>query len=254
MTITNIPPLDAAIMTRHQARLSVHQLQPPAKIVNLMAQQDAIVIAIAANPLDWAVLRDKMEVKDELLKAQFELTEELNIVLTMDKKAERSNVYRIFCEDEQRLVTNHGKVYTLTLGQRTQTLKDKLKEDGDWEDVAAHFYPIRLLKLIKKYVLKQTESHYPYLAIQEEMRGMLNFSQGEDMTLGTYYKKFNTCVAIAECAGCSFVTTSLLDNETEVMYPGTISFDDLQPDEQTMVEKSNRDKYLAVLYLMRSGK
>jgi hypothetical protein len=106
---------------------------------------------------------------------------------------------------------------------------------------------------IEKYVLKQTESHYPYLGIQERMRGMLNFSQGEDMTLSTYYEKFNTCVAIAERAGCLFVTTSLLDNETEVMYLGTISFDDLQPDEQTMVEKSARDKYLEVLYLMRSG-
>ena len=89
------------------------------------------MIAIAANPLCRDVLREKMEVEDELSKAQFELTEELNIVLTMDKKAERSNVYRTFCEDEQRLITNHGKVYTLTLGQCTQTLKNKLKEDSD---------------------------------------------------------------------------------------------------------------------------
>ena len=44
MTVTNIPLLDAAIMTRHQARLLAHQLQLPAKIVNLMAQQDVIVI------------------------------------------------------------------------------------------------------------------------------------------------------------------------------------------------------------------
>jgi hypothetical protein len=89
-----------------------------------------------------------MEVKDELSKAQFELMEEINIVLTMEKKAEHSNVYSNFCEDEQRLVTNHGKVYTLTLGQCMQTLKDNLKEDSDWEDVAAHFDPIRVLKLI----------------------------------------------------------------------------------------------------------
>ena len=34
-----------------------------------------------------------MEIKDDLSKAQFELTEELEVVLTMDKKAERSNVY-----------------------------------------------------------------------------------------------------------------------------------------------------------------
>ena len=63
-----------------------------------------------------------MEVKDNLSKAQFKLTEELEVVLTMDEKAEQSNVYRTYQEDEQRLITNHGKVYTLTLGQCTQTL------------------------------------------------------------------------------------------------------------------------------------
>jgi hypothetical protein len=35
-----------------------------------------------------------MEVEDELAKATFELTEEPEIVLTMDEKAKRSNVYR----------------------------------------------------------------------------------------------------------------------------------------------------------------
>ena len=107
---------------------------------------------------------------------------------------------------------------TLTLGQCTQTLKDKLKEDNDWEDIVAKYDPIQLLNLIEKYVLKQTESHCPYLAVQEEMRSMLNFSQGEDMTLGAYYKKFNTRVAIADCAGCLFGTKSLLDTETEIVF------------------------------------
>jgi hypothetical protein len=32
--------------------------------------------------------------------------------------------------------------YRLTLGQCTQTLKDKLKEDSDWEDIAAKYDPI----------------------------------------------------------------------------------------------------------------
>ena len=72
-----------------------------------------------------------MEVKDDLSKAQFELAEELKVFLTMDKKAERSNVYRTYQEDEQRLITNSGKLYTPTLVQCTQTLKDKLKETND---------------------------------------------------------------------------------------------------------------------------
>jgi hypothetical protein len=39
------------------------------------------------------------------------------------------------------------------------------------------------------------------------------------MTLGMYYKKFTTCVAIAERASCSFVTQSLLNSETEILFP-----------------------------------
>ena len=54
-----------------------------------------------------------MEVKDDLSKAQFELMEELEVVLTMDEKAEQSNVYRMYQEDEQRLIMNRGKVYML---------------------------------------------------------------------------------------------------------------------------------------------
>jgi hypothetical protein len=86
------------------------------------------------------------------------------------------------------------------------------------------------------------------------MQSILNFSQGQDMTLGAYYKKFNTCVAIEERAGCAFVTKSLLDTESEVLFLGTLGFKALQANKKVKVEKAARDKYLAVLYLMRSGK
>ena len=74
------------------------------------------------------------------------------------------------------------------------------------------------------------------------------------MTLGAYCKKFNTHVAIADHAGCSFVTKSLLDTKTEVLFQVTLGFDALQADKMVKMEKAARDKYLAILYLKRSGK
>ena len=64
------------------------------------------------------------------MKANFDLTEDIEVVLTMDKKAERSNIYRTHCKDKQRLITNFGKVYMLTIRQCKQVLKDKLREDA----------------------------------------------------------------------------------------------------------------------------
>ena len=70
MTVLTIPPQDSAITTRHQARLLVHQARLQTKIVNLTAQQVALMTAIATNPQDRAsALREKMEVKDDLSKA-----------------------------------------------------------------------------------------------------------------------------------------------------------------------------------------
>ena len=77
--------------------------------------------ATATNPQDRAALREKKEVNDDLSKAQFDLTEELEVFLTMDKKVEQSNFYRMYQEDEQRLITNRGKVYML-ISKWKQTL------------------------------------------------------------------------------------------------------------------------------------
>jgi hypothetical protein len=198
LTVLTIPPQDPAIASRHAIRVAAHQSRLNAKITNLMAQQTAIDLAIVANPLDRMALQERVEDEDDFSKANFDLTEDIKVVLTMEEKAERSNVYRTHRKDEQRLITNCGKVYMLTIGQCTQALKDKLKEDATWDTISDSYDSIGLLALIEKYVLKQTESHYPYLAVQEDLRSMLNFAQGVDMTLGMYYEKFTTRVAIVE--------------------------------------------------------
>ena len=73
LTVLTIPPQDQAITTQHATRVAAHQQQLNAKIINLKAQQMAIDLVIAANPLDRAALKEKMEVEDDLLKANFDL-------------------------------------------------------------------------------------------------------------------------------------------------------------------------------------
>ncbi len=59
------------------------------KIKNLTAQQTAINLAINANPLDRMALEERVKVEDSLSKANFDLSEDIEVVLTMDEKAER---------------------------------------------------------------------------------------------------------------------------------------------------------------------
>ena len=213
----------------------------------------AINTALATDPQDRAILKEKSEVEDDLAKARFNLTEDLEMALTFDEDAARKNAYRTYREDERMLINNRGKVYMLIIGQCTQALKDKLKEDVDWQAILDGYDSIRLMALIEKYVLKQTESHYPYLAVQEQSRSMLNFAQGDDVNIGTYYEKFTTRIAIYERQGCSVVNQYLLDTETVLLYPGQ-TYDALTSDEKAKTQKVAKDKYLGVLFLMRSGK
>jgi hypothetical protein len=72
------------------------------------------------------------------------------------------------------------------MGQCTVPLKDKMKEDTDWHDIADKYDHIWLLLLIEKTLLKQTESKNPYQRIQDEMRALLNFQQAAGMNNNDY--------------------------------------------------------------------
>jgi hypothetical protein len=64
------------------------------------------------------------------------------------------NKWRSQCETTEGLKKSRGKAYLLLLGQCTQVLVDKMKQDTTWVVVSELFDPILLFKLIEKFVLK----------------------------------------------------------------------------------------------------
>ena len=84
LIVPTIPPQDQAITTRQATRVAAHQQRLNAKIINLVAQQMVIDLAIASNSSDKTALRERMEVEDDLSKANFDLSEDIEVVLTMD--------------------------------------------------------------------------------------------------------------------------------------------------------------------------
>jgi hypothetical protein len=102
LTVLNIPPQDPAIAQRHATRVAAHQARLNAKIINLITQKTAIDSAILLDPSDRMALKEKVEVEDNLSKANFDLTEDIEVILTADEKAERSNEYRTYREDQMR--------------------------------------------------------------------------------------------------------------------------------------------------------
>ncbi len=98
------------------------------------------------------------------------------------------------------LETHQGQAYSLILGQCTQLLQDKMKQDASWTTVSASYNPLELYRLIKWVVLKQTEDQYPFAAVHKQSLAMLNTKQG-GLSDTQRYERFNMQHDVARSVG-----------------------------------------------------
>ena len=61
------------------------------------------------------------------------------------------------------------------MGQCTQLLQDKMKQDVDWEAISTSYNPLLLYWLIEKMVLAQMEDQYPFVTIYEQEMVLYSF-------------------------------------------------------------------------------
>jgi hypothetical protein len=106
------------------------------------------------------LLRELREVDDQIAKCNIELADKVEMKLTEDKKTAHANTWRTHREATDSLKKSRGKIYSLLIGQCTQVLVDKMKQDSDWVTISELFDPTLVLKLIEKYVLKKSNNQY----------------------------------------------------------------------------------------------
>ncbi len=146
------------ILDRHAARVKAAREHIELGLKSLRAEKMAIEAKIISAPTDCRVLKEFCEVDDQIAKGDTELNDEVKMKLTNDGKMVHSNAWFTHQETTESLKKIRVKVYSLILGQCTQVLVDKMKQDADWVTISESFDPILLFKLIKKFVLKQSDN------------------------------------------------------------------------------------------------
>jgi hypothetical protein len=111
-------------------------------------------------PNDLNLLKSQMEVENKLELAKFDLTDVIEVNTTANEGMAFSNAWQTYRERTDCLVRSQGKVYSLVLGQYTIVLLDKMKQDADWQAASDSYNPLKLLKLIEKFILKQSDNQY----------------------------------------------------------------------------------------------
>jgi hypothetical protein len=96
-----------------------------------MTEKSAIQAKIMSAPTDQGLLKEMREVGDNIAKGEIELADEVDMKLAKGKKISHSSTWRTHRETDESLKKSRGKIYSLLLGQCTQVLVNKMKQDVD---------------------------------------------------------------------------------------------------------------------------
>jgi len=154
------PAYSQAIRDRHAARVKTTREQIELRLKSPRAEKMAIEAEINQAPTNRGLLKEMREVDDQTARGDIKLNDEVEIKLTDDEKTAHSNAWRTHRETTESLKKSRGKLYSVLLGQCTQVLVDKMKQDTDWVTINESFDPNLLFQLIEKFVLKQSNNQY----------------------------------------------------------------------------------------------
>ncbi len=82
--------------------------------------------------------------QNEIAYGDLEINEPVHIQLTNSEKTLNTNAWRTYRERNASLAKHRGQTYSLILGQCSQLLKDKMKQDMQWATVSVSYDPLTL--------------------------------------------------------------------------------------------------------------
>ena len=137
-------------------------------------------------------------------------------------------------------MTKHrGQGFSLILGQCTQLLQDKMKQDTEWNVVSTSYGSLTLYRLIENTILGQTEDQYPFETVYNQELGFYAFRR-DNMSNPQWYERFNTKVDAGEAIGVTRKHKVLLGYVAQEIY--TQNFSALTEAEQLVTREDAKDR------------
>ena len=203
-----------------------------------LASHSLLEAEIVNNPNDQALITELAKLNNDIALADFEAAQDVPIELNNQERINYSNE----CQNHSRriltLEMHRGQAYSLILGQCTQLLQDKMKQDASWTSISASYDPLELYKLIEWVVLKQTKDQYPLAAVHKQTLAVLNTKQG-GLSNMQWYQCFNTRHDVAHSVGVELGHRVLWEYCAQSKY--SRSYDVLRSTEQASVKIAAED-------------
>ena len=159
------PEYSAATKQRHQGYEQLVRTKQTTLLNATKAQLRTLQQAVAASSAgiggdQGSVLGDDIQLKiarleNEIADLEYESQQPVPYKLTAEEDALYYNEGKAHSARVAALEAHRGKAFSLIMGQCTQLLLDKMKQEKTWDVVSASYDPLELYKLIESVVLKQ---------------------------------------------------------------------------------------------------
>ena len=238
------PTYSAAILARHTTREAL--VRAAQANIQRARRAQAVALQQAVDDGDLDAQMHLAVVENDIAQGDFDANEPVPVEMTDSEKTLSSNEWRTYRERAANLLKHRGQAFSLILGQCTQLLQDKMKQDTDWTTVSTSYDPLSLFRLIEKTILAQTEDQYPFAMVYDQEHAFFSFRQ-ETMTNTVWYEKFNTRVDVGEAIGITRQHKILLDYVAQELH--TQDFAALGEAEQAAVRVDAKERYQAYVFL-----
>jgi hypothetical protein len=130
---------------------------------------------------------------------------------------------------KERLEEHKAKMFVIVKGQCTLNRKNKVESLQDYDSIEASDDVIKLLNGWKELTFKTHNVQYGYWTICQTVRRVGTMRQQDNKPLAEYYKRFTSCVDVAESQWGTLVPMAAATNERN--------------------EKMSRDKFITCNFL-----
>jgi hypothetical protein len=123
-------------------------------LITRLSSHTLLEVEIALALGDQSLVMELTKLNQDMAQADFEAAQDVSVELNDQEQIGYSNECQNHSRRISTLETHQGQAYSLILGQCTQLLQDKMKQDSSRTMVSASYDPLELYRLIKQVVPK----------------------------------------------------------------------------------------------------
>lgn len=196
------------------------------------------------------------------MQQEIEEMEECQIVLPADfpndatqvQKGMQTERTKLASKREEKLHTNHTKVFSLTHGQCADATKAKLHANDEGQQKKRECSVTKSLKLVSGFMHSHEGQKHPCLSMHCVKKKWHNMRQKDEMPNEEHLEKFkNLTNAVEQHGGSIRRDPTLAAMELQDLCPGT-TMDSASPTQKEVAIKNAREKALAAAFVLGANR